>query len=161
MTCTQFFIIILYFWCFFDMALFSARYIYDFHITHNTQVLFAKIVHKHSPVCTSPITHRVFLLPQILRNLCFSFLLGIIAVPREIENNANAKFYGGNKVHFGRCTSGELSSISLAWDDCKTQEKQGAVLCGMWKWGILRNINNRCNTVFYPRCQKRNEKTLW
>ena len=26
-----------------------------------------------------------------LHNLCFSFLLGIIAVPREIENDAYAK----------------------------------------------------------------------
>ena len=31
-------------------------------------------------------------LPQILHNLCFSFLLGITAVPRESENNAYAKF---------------------------------------------------------------------
>ena len=29
---------------------------------------------------------------QILRSLCFSFLLGVTAVPREIENNAYAKF---------------------------------------------------------------------
>ena len=28
---------------------------------------------------------------QILHNLCFSFLLGITAVPREIENNTYAK----------------------------------------------------------------------
>ena len=37
--------------------------------------------------------------PQILHNLCFTFLLGITAVPREIENNAYAKFWGVNKVH--------------------------------------------------------------
>ena len=35
--------------------------------------------------------------PQILHNLCFSFFLGITAVPREIENNASAKFWGANK----------------------------------------------------------------
>ena len=29
-----------------------------------------------------------YLAPKILHNLCFSFLLGITAVPREIENNA-------------------------------------------------------------------------
>ena len=34
----------------------------------------------------------------ILQNLCFSFLLGITAVPREIENNAYTKFWGANKV---------------------------------------------------------------
>ena len=44
--------------------------------------------------------------PKILHNLCFSFLLGITVVLREIENNAYAKFWGVNKVHYGRCTSG-------------------------------------------------------
>ena len=44
--------------------------------------------------------------PQILRNLCFPFLLGVRAVPREIENNAYAKLGGlGNKVHYGKCGS--------------------------------------------------------
>ena len=41
-----------------------------------------------------------------LHNLCFSFLLGITAVLRDIENNAYAKFWGANKVHYGRCGSG-------------------------------------------------------
>ena len=38
-----------------------------------------------------------YLPPKILHNLCFSFLLGTTAVPREIENNAYAKFGGANK----------------------------------------------------------------
>ena len=38
--------------------------------------------------------------PQILHNLCFSFLLAITAVPREIESNAYAKFLRANKVHY-------------------------------------------------------------
>ena len=38
----------------------------------------------------------------ISHNLCFSFLLRITAVPREIENKAYAKFWGANKVHNGR-----------------------------------------------------------
>ena len=42
-----------------------------------------------------------------MHNLCFSFLLGIIAIPREIENNAYAKFWGANKVHYGGCASGK------------------------------------------------------
>ena len=54
-----------------------------------------------------------------MHNLCFSLILGITAVPREIENNAYAKFFfwgGGegegrewgkaNKVLYGRCASG-------------------------------------------------------
>ena len=41
------------------------------------------------------ISHNApYLSPQILHNLCFSFLLGITTVPREIENNANSKFWG-------------------------------------------------------------------
>ena len=41
---------------------------------------------------------------KIMHNLCFSFLLAIKAVPREIENNAYANFFfsgggrGGNKA---------------------------------------------------------------
>ena len=38
--------------------------------------------------------HAPYLLSKILHNLCFSFLLGITAVPREIENNTYAKFGG-------------------------------------------------------------------
>ena len=33
-----------------------------------------------------------------LHNLCFLLLLGITAVPREIENNFYAKFWGANKA---------------------------------------------------------------
>ena len=48
-----------------------------------------KIRHLH-------ISHNAPYFPaKILHNLCFSFLLGITTVPREIENNANAKFWGG------------------------------------------------------------------
>ena len=44
------------------------------------------------------ISHNAtYLPPRILHNLCFSFLLGSTAVPREIENNAYAKFWGANK----------------------------------------------------------------
>ena len=35
--------------------------------------------------------------PQILHNLCFPFLLGITAIPKEIENNDYAKLGGGSK----------------------------------------------------------------
>ena len=45
--------------------------------------------------------------PQIFHNLCFSFLLGITAVPREIKNISYVKFFGGgaSKVHCGRFAS--------------------------------------------------------
>ena len=56
------------------------------------------------------ISHNApYLLPKILHNLCFSFLLGITAVPRESENNARAKYWGANKVHI--------------WEMCKWRMK--------------------------------------
>ena len=55
-------------------------------------------------ICHFHISHNTpYLPPKILRKLCFSFLLGITAAPREIENNAYAKFWGANKVHYGKC----------------------------------------------------------
>ena len=54
------------------------------------------------------ISHNTPCFPaKILQNLCFSFFLGITVVPRETEDNAYAKFWGANKVHYGRCASGE------------------------------------------------------
>ena len=46
--------------------------------------------------------------PGHLSGICFSFLLGITADPKELENNAYAKFWGANKVHYGKCGSGVL-----------------------------------------------------
>ena len=41
------------------------------------------------------ISHNApYLPPKILHNLCFSFLLSITAISREIENNAQVKFEG-------------------------------------------------------------------
>ena len=55
---------------------------------------------------TFPIMHP----PKILHNLCFSFLLGFIAVLREIENNAHAKFGEGGGEGKGqtRCIMGNV-----------------------------------------------------
>ena len=52
------------------------------------------------------IKHLVFPL-RILHNQCFQILQGITVVPREIENNGYAKFWGVNKVHYGLCENGE------------------------------------------------------
>jgi len=60
--------------------------------------------------------NAAYLLPKILHNLCFSFLLGITAVLREIENNAYAKFCGANKVQYGSSASGVLNEIGLVHD---------------------------------------------
>ena len=55
------------------------------HISHNT------------PCLRSPPTPH----PKILHILCFSFLLGITAVSKEIDDNVYAQFWGANEVHFG------------------------------------------------------------
>ena len=76
--------------------------------------------------CTSPIMHLICPPPPptpILHNLCFSFSLGITAVPREIENNAYAKFGGVNKVHYGW-------SVSKVFIFCKVRIKL--------KWSIKK-----------------------
>ena len=56
---------------------------HQFHISHNAR----------------------YLTPKILHNLCFSFLLGL--QPREIENNAYAKFWGQI-----RCSMGNVEEMS-------------------------------------------------
>ena len=55
--------------------------------------------------------HLICPQPQILNNLCFSFLLGITAVPRETESNAYAKFWGANKVHYSRYAEGVCQAL--------------------------------------------------
>ena len=51
-----------------------------------------------------------YLPPKILHSLCFSFLLGIKAVPRGIENNAHAKFWGAK---WGALSFSTMSEYSL------------------------------------------------
>ena len=68
------------------------------------------------PICQIHISHNApHLPPKILHNLCFLFLFCIIAIPREIENNAYAKFCGeeggggwANEMHYGKCGSGSV-----------------------------------------------------
>ena len=67
----------------------------------------------------SHIPHNApYLRPNILYNFRFSFLLGITAVPREIENNTYSKSWWANRVHYGKSGSGvcadtEKSTIFL------------------------------------------------
>ena len=81
---------------------------------------------KEYATCTSPRMHLI----------CFSFLLrGITAVPREIENNAYAKFWGANKVHYGRCVSGVSS-----WYCSATTTNQSSANIHLWntvRWGNI------------------------
>ena len=52
--------------------------------------------------------------PKISHKLCFSFVLGITAIPREIENNAYAKFGGGGGVVQTRCILGYVQVVNGA-----------------------------------------------
>ena len=61
--------------------------------------------------------------PQISHNLCFSFLLGIAVVPREIENNSYAKFWGEIK-----CI---MEDVQVAYRLCKVWGGGGQIRCIM------------------------------
>ena len=86
-----------------------------------------------------------------LHCLCFSFLLGITAVPRGIENIAHAKFWRANAVHCGRCISGELKEchfrqclntlwkspkglLNVCWVDNSVQKPRqlSTMYCAIW-----------------------------
>ena len=71
------------------------------------------------------ISHNaLYLPPKILHNLCFSFLLGITAVPREIENIMPMQNFGGKygalrevcKLRFGPSS---LKSLFQSEAKCK------------------------------------------
>ena len=53
----------------------------------------------HNTLCLSP---------HILHKHCFQFLLGLKMAPREIKNNAYAKFGGTNKEYYGIFRTGLL-----------------------------------------------------
>ena len=53
---------------------------------------------------------------KILHNHCFQFPLGIIFIPREIEDRCYEKKMGGgggNKVHFGLGENGECLLVEM------------------------------------------------
>ena len=51
--------------------------------------------------------------PKILDKHSFQFLLGRLQYPGEMKNKGYAKVLGANKVHYGRCASGELMIFLL------------------------------------------------
>ena len=53
------------------------------------------------------ISNRNFSIHHFLKSHCLQFLLGHEDVPREIESNAYAKFWGVNKVYYGIWESSE------------------------------------------------------
>ena len=56
----------------------------------------------------------------------FSFPLGITAVLRKIENNAYAKVFGANKVHYRKCASSLSATVILDSESgAYSKEKRG------------------------------------
>ena len=49
--------------------------------------------------------------PEFWHNNYFQFHLGITVVPREIQDNGNAKFWRVSKVRYGLCEDDELGWI--------------------------------------------------
>ena len=60
------------------------------------------------------ISHNMYYLPpKILHNLCFSFLLGITAIPRKKENNAYGNFFcGGGGGGLIRCIMEDILQVA-------------------------------------------------
>ena len=56
--------------------------------------------------CTSPIRPPLFA-HQNFAEALFSISLGTAVIPRKMKNDGYAKFWGANKLHYGRCASGE------------------------------------------------------
>ena len=48
---------------------------------------------------------------KILHNHCFQFPLGITVIPREIEDNGYAKFWGVHRVHYGLGENGQYQLL--------------------------------------------------
>ena len=72
----------------------------------------------------------------------FSFLLGITAVPREIENNADANF--GGQI---RCVMGNVEVADWPFRDC---EETGLMWCRIALWdcfGDAISFFNGCHEV--------------
>ena len=68
-----------------------------------------------------------------MHNICFSLLLGIKAVPREIENNAYAKFGGANKMDYERYAIGEFREHKAREIVCK-QVMVALFLLSIGRW---------------------------
>ena len=96
-------------------------HIRHFHISHN------------APYLPPPAPRRNFNL-----NLCFSFLLRITALPREIEKNAYAKLCHRWHFHLGKGSKSLISRVSFM-----------IFYTPPWsRWDITHNLWNTCVVPF-------------
>ena len=48
----------------------------------------------------------------VFPNHCYQFHWGSTIVPKEIEKNAYARFWGANRAHYEQCENGEFIKFS-------------------------------------------------
>ena len=78
---------------------FIINYLYKYCLLVYTKTADSLYLH-------NPIIH-LYYPPKLLHNHCLQFLLGDENVPREVENNAYADFWGVKEVYYGICASSE------------------------------------------------------
>ena len=79
--------------------------------------------------------HNAICFPhKVERKTCFQFLLGLMIVPWEIENNFYARFCGKNKLHCGKHESRRLWSMWKRW------------ISVHWKKHQIKFIKDTCKT---------------
>ena len=84
--------------------------------------------------CTSPIMHLICS-PKFCITFVFSFLMGITVFSRKLKTMLLQKFWGANKVHYGKCASGVLATVILdSLSGAYSKEKGGR------GWGLLPHL---------------------
>ena len=77
---------------------------------HNPSRFRAECIHYlHNPII------HLYYPPKLLHNHCLQFLLGHENVPREVENNAYADFWGIKEMYYGIRASCELIINGSGW----------------------------------------------
>ena len=110
----------------------------------------------HSCTCQPPEYKNLEMFS--LHCLCFSFLLGITAVPREIENNAYAKFWGANKVPYVENVEMANESVQhaalshrVSWKHAMTRERDERPIWPfrIWRFMVYRYAVLWCGRSFW------------
>ena len=88
--------------------------------------------------------------PQILYIPCFSFLLGILRPSQDkLKTMLMRKFWGANKVHYGKCGSGVLFTFACCIQKKKTALCAWADLTPLTSTGFARfHVNIACTDSY-------------
>ena len=79
------------------------------------------------------ISHNApYLLPKILHNLCFFISHGYYSrLTKKLKTMLLQKFWGANKVHYGKCASGVLATVILDSLSGAYSKEKGGRGCGL------------------------------